>query len=305
MSIVYGKDSTLVVIHSRDRNNGVISDFQINIDLSTSNDYNRVALITCDIPKTYYTVESGSNTFLLVEDGNEKIITVPGGNYNQLSFATVVGNLMTDASFNVAPTYNFTYTVTYPDPMTEADTGKYTFHCSDTVTSVYVQMISRLYKPFGFREDDAISFALGSFESELPCDFERTKYIQLQSDISSNTKSNGSDSTLLACINSVTSTDPFENIHYQMVNLESASRDFYNNKNNTFNFSLLDDHGSGLDLKLDFCMSLLFYRYNPIPELQVRKMHLDLTEAPKRENDSKNGRPGKIGGRRFSGQRSS
>lgn len=303
MSLVYGKDSTLVVIHSRDRNNGVISGFQINIDLSPSNDYNRVALVTCDIPKTYYTVEDGSNTFLLVEDGNEKIITVPAGNYNQQSFASVVGDLMTTAS-TTAPAYNFTYTITYPDPMTEADTGKYTFTCSDTTTSVYIQMISRLYKPFGFREGDAMSFAIGTFTSELPSDFERTKYIQLQSDVSSNTKSNGVDSTLLACINSVTSTPPFENIHYQMVNLESNSRDFYNNKNNTFSFSLLDDHGDGLNLRLDFCMSLLFYRYNPIPELTLRKMHLKLTEDQGTAKAENGRRMKKIGGRRFAGAHS-
>ena len=97
------------------------SSFSYQIQLPPNSEFNIVTCLAASIPKSFYTIETGFNVFQLNE-GTTINITLSVGNYNRKTLASTVATLLTNASPN-----KWTYTVTYPNVATTADTGFYTF----------------------------------------------------------------------------------------------------------------------------------------------------------------------------------
>ena len=90
----------LVYVNSAKRISGSDSSFQIQLQFNTRKRYNRCALVSANIPKTYYAIASPKNTFILVENSTQITITVTPGTYNRNAFAYYLAALLTSCSLN-------------------------------------------------------------------------------------------------------------------------------------------------------------------------------------------------------------
>src|SRR6185312_2178579 len=113
-------------INSASRADGTDSKFTYSIPLGDSNEWTNVVLLSASIPKSYYLVQTNYNTFILREPGHtDTTITVPAGNYSRSSFMNVLPTLL-----NAASPSHWTYTMSYPDVSSAANTGKFTYTVS-------------------------------------------------------------------------------------------------------------------------------------------------------------------------------
>jgi hypothetical protein len=123
MSIITKK--TIFYVNSHKRLSGEHNNFSYQIQLPPNNDYTYVCLLSAVIPKSYYLVQQGYNSFILRENGIDTTITIPIGNYSATSFRTVVQGLLNNNTSQA-----WSYSITYPNISTSANTGKYIYTCA-------------------------------------------------------------------------------------------------------------------------------------------------------------------------------
>src|SRR5574338_141074 len=103
------KHRRLFYINTADKISGTdASNFQIQIPIPPHETFTHVCVLEANIPKSYYLVQSGFNTFTLRENGVNSTITIPAGNYSLSSFATVLATQL-----NATTSQGWTYTVSY------------------------------------------------------------------------------------------------------------------------------------------------------------------------------------------------
>jgi len=75
------------------------SDFYIKLDnIETLVEYDRCALMSATIPRSYYLIDTRHNTFILNENGTEYTITIEPGNYNVNNIRSTLTGLMNDVA---------------------------------------------------------------------------------------------------------------------------------------------------------------------------------------------------------------
>ena len=131
-----------------------VSTFSADINMPSDIDLDRIVLVQCIIPLSYYVIGSGGNVFTLNEGGVNIPVTIPLGNYDTTNFPAIIGPLMTAASLNA-----ITYTVTYPNPATQPQTGKFTYTAN--VNNI------KIFLAFPLEEDLAIRFGFDRGETEF------------------------------------------------------------------------------------------------------------------------------------------
>ncbi len=244
-----------VFINSRDREDGTDENFTYNIAFPTGYDYDRVVVLNCLIPKSYYLIQGGiEGTFQLRENDIIVDIHVPVGSYLLSAFRTTIGTLLSNASPN-----GLTYTVTYPS-LAGVDTGKWTFVQTNGAIVSSLIFNTHLYEPFGFYAGSSNIFNGTSLTS--------TCVIKLQSEdrllIHSNICANPGMDDVLVSINSTTSIN-YSSISYVCPAPEFYSRILSSPHNNTYNFSLSDENNESIPLNgLNMNITLLFYKKDPI-----------------------------------------
>ena len=132
--------------------------FTAAIQMPESGEYDRITLMQCNIPISYYVVQSGNNTFNLIEGINSTLITVPIGNYNANSFSIIVAALLTAAS-----AYGFNYTITFPNSFNQTQTGKFTYGVNSVGIQCGFQLPqnSEIALQMGFNEGSSPMFNIG------------------------------------------------------------------------------------------------------------------------------------------------
>lgn len=166
------------------------SDLRLSPETSTSSSFSyilylpqdatHVSVMQATIPKSYYLVQSGNNTFTLKHGVTTYVITIPIGNYSMRKFKATLTSLLNAASA-------FVYTVTYPGMSDDsAETGKFVY----TVTGnagVQPQFIfpstSTLYRQMGFEEASTNTFVADTLTSTNVLDFDLVSAIYILSDI--------------------------------------------------------------------------------------------------------------------------
>ena len=84
-----------VFINSRDRVAGTDENFTYNINFPVGYEYDRVVVLNCIIPKSYYLIQGSlEGTFTLKEDDTEVEISVSVGSYLLSAFKTTIGTLL-------------------------------------------------------------------------------------------------------------------------------------------------------------------------------------------------------------------
>src|SRR5665647_1597299 len=117
------KQKHYVYVDSRQRLSGTDSNFTYALNLPADEEYDRVVVLNALIPKSYYLVQTGKNTFQLIEGTSTVTITVPVGDYVLQAWQSTLQTLL-----NTYSPHSWTYTITFPNSAAGANTGKLTFN---------------------------------------------------------------------------------------------------------------------------------------------------------------------------------
>jgi hypothetical protein len=243
MSIITKK--TIYYIDSHQRLSGDHNDFSYRIQFPPSNDYTHVCLLSAVIPKSYYLVQSGYNTFVLRENGVDTTITVPVGNYGATSFRTVVQGLL-----NTNTSQGWSYTITYPNISNSSNTGKYTYTC-DLGNPSFI-FTNALYEQFGFEPNSTNTFTAQTLTSRDVIKMQVEDTLYLHSDIASN----GKDDILNEIF--IGSSPDYSSIKYQCVDVDAYSKELQTNSSNIYRFWLTNEDDVIMNLNgLNIVLTLL------------------------------------------------
>lgn len=212
---------------SKEEKSNSNTDFYHSLKIPHS--HNKISLISCSFPKSFYLVESGKNTFYL--DGDD--YTIPIGNYSVNEFVTAVNNLLTPStiSFNTR-------------------TGKLTL--TSSASELIFPANSTLYKLFGFDKESTNTIG-GSLESTYLCDFQALSSVFVITDLCVDESSKIYDNTLHSFF--VNTSSDLSYIGYENINPISTSKELTTHnigktdvQNINAYFRFLDEDGNILDL---------------------------------------------------------
>src|ERR1700722_15707103 len=107
MSLI--ESQRIFYVDSHQRLSGTLSDFTFQFDLQGQN-YDYAVVLQATIPKSYYLVQNGQNTFQLQELTSTVTITMPIGNYSRSSFRAQL-----QTSLNASSPNSWAYVVSIPN----------------------------------------------------------------------------------------------------------------------------------------------------------------------------------------------
>lgn len=282
MSLI--RSSQTVHINSAFRQSGTDSDFVINIPLKKNNKFTHVAIIDISVPKSYYLIGQGENTFTIRENAIDYIVTIPIGNYNITSFIYVLNNI-----FQHTSGLNH-YNVSFPDSKTEAQTGKMTFtHTNTQHNSEFIFGNNHLPEVMGFARGSTNQFVIGQNSSSLIstniCNFQRESTLFIHSNLASNSE----DDILIELFAS--GNPDLSNINLNSGDLEEHSKEFIGSQSNSFHFYITDEYRQSLDLNgINLLITLCFYEKNTISTLMtgfIKYLTMYLEEERKEKLENK------------------
>lgn len=256
----YFVNHQLFYINSRNRITGSDSDFSYKIDIDTNKKFDKVTVLDCEIPKSYYLVSTDHNTFTVSETVSgspvTRTITMPVGNYNRNSFRSVL-----QTQLNSGAPAGYTYTITNQSINSTQDTGKYTFTCGTTDPTDFI-FTNNLYEQMGFERNTTYSFSAGSLESAnvINLNLEPTLFLR------SNICDNGNDNILQ---NIISSSEPtYSAIVFNNNRPDEYSKDLVTNTSNIFQFRLTDEDSNLIDLNgHNIVFTIMLYQTNDIDRL--------------------------------------
>lgn len=275
MSIYDSTTSVPIVVNfnSKDRISGSNSNFTSEaIDIGI-NKYDSVCVVQASIPKSFYNMPTGYNTFTLTEGvRGSTTITVTPGSYNKNNLLTTIQTLLNAGSITINPVGNFTYTVTYP-AYTSVDTYKFTF----TVTgngviqpSFTFQTTTSPFRQLGFNENTVNTFVTSSLTSTNALNLQ----FILRAFIKSNICKNAQDGILEEFLN-LGSYPNLGVVYFQQVNYDMNTREYNSSFTNSWNFSLVDAFDQLIDLNgIPWAFSLVFYQRNNTHELHKTDLQI-------------------------------
>lgn len=257
------QDGTIYIIDSSKRVHGTDANFTYKIELPRDKEYNRVVVLQALIPKSYYLVTAPYNTFTLVENGVETVITLPEGNYNVISFIQVVGSLLSTNSPN-----GWVYSLQYNDALVTVETGKFKYIVSGNGgLQPALKFTTFLYEQFGFSRNSINIFESDELMSTGMIKFQNEDVILIHSDISYNNDQSEFNDVLQEIYAS--STPPLSNIVYQNSgNIEGYSKQLLSKDKTVFRFTLTDENNRELNLNnLNCVFTILVYKKDNINDL--------------------------------------
>jgi len=218
----YYTDSRVINLNSLDRTSGLNGDMIISMPIDDKQrDFDSVCLISASIPKSYYLVQPGFNTFILQEDATQIIITIDEGNYSVSSFISKVIPII-----NILSPNNLTYSASF-----NYDQGKFQFSVLSNAFASSFIFVNSLYELFGFNANSTNSFGPSyKLKSNNVVDFAVEVNIFVRSDICS-----VQNSDILASISSA-GVPNFGYIKYECPDILACSRPIaaFNNQHRFF-----------------------------------------------------------------------
>lgn len=258
----------IIDINSDDRTHGTSSNFTVRLPNLDSR-YDRVSLVAASIPKTYYNVQAGLNTFILSENLQQVTLTVTPGNYSFSSFATVIQTLLITNSFN-----SVTYTV---NPNLILGKLQITSNAASGITTtISFPLTSDLYKNFGCVYNTSYSFnSTTPYLSVNVCIF-TINVVMINSTVVKGVSSVNTAANLLSMIG-VNSSLPFSSISYENYSPLYNSREC--NISVDVGFIITDIDGVELDLNGIPCnLTLMFFKFDNTNEIIRKSMHISNVE---------------------------
>jgi hypothetical protein len=270
-------DSTItpplvINFNSKDRIQGSNSSFLSEpVDLG-NNQFDSVCLVQASLPKSFYNMPSGFNTFILTEQhggtSHSNTVTIPRGSYNRINLQSVLATVLTSASH-----FGYTYSVSYP-PSTQADTFHYTFSVGapSSRTIYFTFNDSSPFRQLGFEVGTYtftyVSANLHQLESVNSLNL---SYI-LRAFIKTNLVLDATDGILEEILN-FGSYPASSVVHYQQYNFDMNTRRYNTSSTNSWEFSIVDAFDQLIDLNgIPWAFSVVFYQRNKTHELQKTEL---------------------------------
>ena len=227
-------------------------------NLDKSKQFDHVAVLPASIPKSYYLVQSGFNTFNLLENATSVPITLTPGNYNRNSLATSIKTLLNANSPN-----GWIYNITFNNINTTFDNGTYYFTVTGNSSQPSFVFTTGMYEPLGFNANITYQFSANSLSSiNVPnLSIETTLFIH--SDICQNKEG---DNVLQEVYDTGQSTFSYI-IFLNPIPME-YSKPMPNSTSNTFSFWLTDENGNIVNLNgVNFNFTVMVFKKNDIDNL--------------------------------------
>lgn len=257
-------------INSRERISGSDSNFSIRLPLNSHERYDKCVVTTMAVPKSYYLIQAGYNTFTLREEVKipvEATITIPIGNYSRRSFQSVVQGLLNSGSPS-----GWTYTVSYPNSAIEADTGKFTYTVSNNTTQPLIICTVNVFECLGFEPNSINTFVGNTLTSTNMIKLQLEDTVFLHSDICST----GHDNILAGAYSAVPDMSV---ISYVCPDIEACTKSITTVNSNVYNFSITNEDGRVLDLNgRNVVFTLVTYRKDKTMQLVREAIRLSTME---------------------------
>lgn len=245
--------------------------YTLNIPLN----HNRISLVSFNIPKSYYLIIDGENTFTLTSGAVDTTYTVPVGNYDVNTFQTAVNALITPSSIAFVRRL-----------------GKYVLtSAADSFSCGF----ERLAGCFGFEVSTTYPFSGGSLTSARIVNFQALTQVYICCDIAYSDTSSSLGNVLHNIY--VNQSMDFVNIAFQNSQIHETSRPIVYNSDGReeseqvipypVRFKLLDQNHNLIDTNsLPIEMVIKTYRQDNIDKL-IRDYVRFLMAKEKRDMESR------------------
>ena len=232
------KNSKIYYISSERRLAGTNSNFSYELKIPLGYSPTHVCLLSCQIPKSFYSISSGNNTFELIEDEKRVFITLSPGNYKLRVFVSVL-----EDKLNALSPSGFTYTVSYPS-YNDVDDGKLRFVVTgNNTTQPAIRIIgSELHMALGFDKESVNYFEDDFLQSKNVINLQKPGNLYIISDICTDNESN-----ILESIYGSSYQD-YSMITYEVFDVIANAKKISHTKSNVYNFQLVDSSFLPIDL---------------------------------------------------------
>ena len=265
-------------VDSDDRLGGSESKFNVRIPLPRL-DFQYVVVKDLFIPKTYWLIPSGENTFILIEGGVSTTITIPAGNYLAKAFGIVVQGLLNTNSPN-----KWTYAMAYPNIGTTTNTGFWTFTVTGNSSQPSLQFVNYCYEQFGFEANTTHTFVSNTLISTSVI------FMQVESNVSLRTNMIDELQGILETVHSGNTVD-FGIIAYNCSDAYMWAHKLKIPNPTCPDFYVTDPHGSSLNLNgTPINFTLMYFNVNPIFDKieAFMKLYILEKEMIQHENNQQN-----------------
>lgn len=260
------KSSQCFHVNSANRTAGTNSSFEYELKLDKNNEYTHCCVLDVSIPKSYYLVVDGRNSFDIVERDTKTqavistdTVTFDEGNYNLNSLmATLEAKFVGGLS---------EYSASFPNTNTQVQTGKLTFTRVNMVNDIEFEFKDDAFAQiFGFSRSSVNQFTnnggTGTLISTSILDLQLESTLFIHSDLVDNIN----DSVLIEVFSS--SNANLSNISYHVADVEAHSKKITHSGSNSYKFSLRDEFGQLVPLNgISLLITLLVYEKSNIDEL--------------------------------------
>ncbi len=240
---------------------GTSGNFSYRIPLTGK--FNRVAVVSANIPKTFNLIQAGANTFTLTEVSGDRTITIPVGDYSQSRFQTDLLALLNTGTYVYSISNN-----TLINKSTYLVSGNGIFQPTFTFP-----LGSALYRMMGFEYGTTNTFSANSLVAPNIGFFQFTNVVFIRSNIHRSPSSSLSGDILqqIVCI----ANPQLSAITYAAVDLEKQAKVF-SGTGDVFNFWITDSDGFVLDLNgIPINFELAFWNYDDTNKILKAKAFLD------------------------------
>lgn len=284
------RSSQTLYINSKQRTVGTDEDFYISLPIQPANKFTHVSVLGCSIPKSFYSVQDGQNTFIVREIYtnppiiNNYTITVPQGNYSINSFITTLKGLFIAEGLTE-------YDIIQENSKIQGTTGKLTFthqNAPDHV-GVFVFENNNIADLVGFDRNSTNSFSQPNIEgteiliSTNIVNFQAESQIYLHSDICLSYN----DDVLLSVFG--TGEPYLSNIIFENQDLEAYSKPILRKDSNNFHFYITNEYGNPILLNgVDMLITLIVYEKMDIYELLKTFMQYQISRNDEQDRKLKN-----------------
>ena len=250
----------IIYVNSADSIPLGVGSYSFSITLDQPNNYNRVTLLQASIPKSFYGIVQGINTFILLELSDEVIISIPQGNYTRQSLANTLASLLTSSSPN-----NWTYTVTFQNINVTQDDGKFTFTVSGNAgfqpSFIFGSSTSSdIFEPMGFNSSTTNVFSTNTLRSSNVINLQPFQTIQVHSNVVLNPRSSYGNYDILQNIVANSGSSPYSNISYLCPAIEEYSHELSSGNTGVMNITLTAEDSIPINLNgVNFQLAVCFW----------------------------------------------
>lgn len=254
---------TPIYVNSANRTNGG-DPANFTIDLSDQipvpNNYNSIVVTDAAIPKSYYTITSFNNSFILREGTTDTKVSLPIGNYDTTTLATQLATSLTAAT-TIAATYTCTLSLL---------TGKFTFTTNKATATYFVLAGYPFSYNMGFSES-TYQFSAQTLVAPNVVNLQFTSTIYLFcSEVKGKNK-------ILAQI--VPNQANYGVISFQETCPAYKARQLQESFSTSMSFYLQDEYGNQLDLNgIDMQFTMVLYKIDEYHKKHLVDRRLQLLE---------------------------